>query len=120
MHTLELLDRATATGKTMTQLSRDLGLSDNALSKAKHTGKLSPAVTAALADYLGENVGAWTVAAVAENEKAGPLRGRLTRLLRGIHLRLKRLTGARRSKGGATSAGTRHSSGTRWTSGHRA
>lgn len=86
MKTIDLIHLAEQRGHNLAELSRKLGVTENMLSNAKHAGRLSPALAAGLADELGENVGAWTVAAAAEATKAAPLHGRLTRLLRGIHL----------------------------------
>lgn len=79
MHTLDLLAKAEAT-RSLRSIAIDLGLNPNALAKARSDGKLSPAVAASLADYLGEPPGKWALTAIAENEKSAPMAGRLARL----------------------------------------
>lgn len=82
MQTAELLDQAIATGTPLAEISRALGLKPNTLSVAKHAGKLSPALAAALADYLGEPAHQWLLAAVMEGERSAPLRRRLMPLMK--------------------------------------
>ena len=74
MQTLDLLDKAVAKSKSERALSRELGLDATALATARHRGKLSTAITIALADHLGENVLAWVLQAEQENEKSEPLK----------------------------------------------
>ena len=82
MHTRELIDEAEKRGLVLTELARKLGLNRNALSKAKHDGRLSPALAAAVASELGEPITGWTLAAVAEGERSAPLRRRISELAR--------------------------------------
>ncbi len=77
MKTVTLIQKAEATGKTPTQLARELGLNPDAIHQAKMRGRLSPAVAAALAAHIGEPVTAWTLAALIEGERSAPLRRRL-------------------------------------------
>lgn len=87
MQTIDLIHKAEQRGFKLAELSRELGLNANSLARAKHRQHLSAAEAAGLAELLGENVGAYTVAAVAESDRTSDtLRGRLNRLLRGIHL----------------------------------
>lgn len=85
MKTADLVERALLTGKPLANISADLGLNANALAVAKHKGRLSPAVAAALAAYLGEPVARWTLAAVMEGERSAPLRRRLKALASNLY-----------------------------------
>lgn len=86
MQTAQLLAKAEQlardSGRTLADVSRDLGLTSNALAVAKHAGRLSPGVAAAMADYLGEPVHQWVMQAVIEGERSAPLRRRLAPLAR--------------------------------------
>lgn len=80
MQTLDLLDKAQATGRSLREWSVALGLHANALARAKGQGGLSPAVAAVLAAELGEDPRAWMAAAVLESERTTPLGKKLERL----------------------------------------
>jgi len=81
MRSIELIDKAEATGTSLAEWARRLGLSRNALTAARHHGSLSPALAATLAHELGEPVLPYLKAAVLENEKAEPMRRKLTAAL---------------------------------------
>lgn len=84
MQTLSLIVKAEEAGEKLAVLSRTLGLSANALSAAKHQGRLSPGTAAALAAHLGEPVARWVMAAVIEGERSAALRRKLQAVARGI------------------------------------
>jgi hypothetical protein len=81
--TLNLLDAA-LTKHPAPYWHERLGLSRNALHSARARGQLSPALAAALAAELGENVPRWTLLAVIENERSAPLQRKLASVLRAI------------------------------------
>ena len=74
MQTIDLLNKAVAQSKSERALSRDMGLESSTLATARRRGKLSTAITIALADHLGENVLAWVLQAEQESEKSEPLK----------------------------------------------
>lgn len=75
--TADLIAKAIKTAPSERELSRQLGLTPTAITTAKQLGRASPALAAALADRVGENVAQWTLAAVIETERSAPLRRRL-------------------------------------------
>jgi hypothetical protein len=77
--TLNLLDAALATGKTVADWTRDLKLSANALYTARIRGHLSPAIAGALAEELGEDVRDWMCIAALESEKESACKSRMLR-----------------------------------------
>jgi hypothetical protein len=83
MKTSDLIALAEQRG-TLADTSRALGVNADALAMARYRGKLSPALAATLAAYLGEPVARWTLAAVAESERSAPLRRRLAALVRNV------------------------------------
>ncbi|HXC40736.1 MAG TPA: hypothetical protein VN667_17505 [Burkholderiales bacterium] len=77
--TLNLLDAALGTGKSIADWTRDLKLSPNALYTAKLRGHLSPAIAGALAERLGQDVRHWIVIAALESEKDSACKARMVR-----------------------------------------
>lgn len=82
--TLQLLEKALATGKSQRALSRDLGLADTALGAAKHRGSLSPVAAGQLAAMLGEPVDHWIAIAVIESEPKSRVTEQLRKALRSV------------------------------------
>lgn len=80
MRTIDLIAKAESRG-TLTDAARALGLEPNTLSAAKATGRLSPALAAALADHLGEPVARWTVTALLEGQRSAPMSRALRRAM---------------------------------------
>lgn len=72
MRSLDLLAMAEARADSIRALSVSLGLNPTALGKAKHDGKLSPAVAAALACEMGEDPARWALIAASESDKNPP------------------------------------------------
>lgn len=80
MQSIQLLDLAERSGAPMAELARRIGLNGNALSVARNNGRLSPAMAALLAAELDQDVGKWTLCALAENARNAPMRRRLAAL----------------------------------------
>lgn len=78
--TLDLLAIASKQGRKLAELSRTLGVAENAISRDKHNGHLSPAMAAALAAELGEDPGRWAIVAAQEQTTSAPLRRKLAAL----------------------------------------
>lgn len=77
LSTMNLLERAVSGGRTLSDLSRGLGLNPNALHASKGRGHLSPAIAGALAEELGEDVLHWVAVAALESEKDSACKDRM-------------------------------------------
>lgn len=80
-HTMELLNKALAVAPIPTW-TKKLHLTRDAIAGAKGKGYLTPVIAAALAAELGEDVNAWTTAAVLEGAKDSPAKQALLKRLR--------------------------------------
>ncbi|MBS0443325.1 MAG: hypothetical protein JSR38_15335 [Proteobacteria bacterium] len=69
MQTLALVQKAADSGVTQAELTRELKLSDSALSQAKARGRLSPTLAGRIAERLGLDPLPWIALAALEAEK---------------------------------------------------
>ena len=85
-HSLDLLKklRERYPDKAERALAIELGYSDTAFQEAKKRGNLSPAMSAVIADHLGENPQEWAFVATVEGSKDPSVKRRLSALLQRI------------------------------------
>jgi hypothetical protein len=75
--TMDLLNLALETDTSRAWALR-LGLSPEALSTFRHSGRLSPVVAGALAEALHQDAAKWIVISALENAPEGACRSRMT------------------------------------------
>lgn len=81
--TMNLLDTALQV-ETISNWTRKLGLSRQALYTARDRGHLSPAIAGALADELGHDPKEWMVIAALESERDSACKDRMIKKIRKI------------------------------------
>ncbi len=81
--TMNLLDTALEM-ETISNWTRKLGLSRQALYTARDRGHLSPAIAGALADEIGQDPKEWIVIAALESERESACKDRMIKKIRKI------------------------------------